>query len=334
MTENELRKKVVSIVNGWVGGKQGSSIHKEILKIYNEYASAHGMALAHESYAWCDITASAAWIKAGMAQWVPIAMSCGQSISKAKKLGIWVENDAYKPKIADAVIYDWEDDGKGDDTTGHDHIGIVVSVGSDTFSVVEGNAGSPSQVRKIQRKVNQRYIRGFICPDYKSIAKKFTPSTKKPSLDELAKQVINGDYGSGAVRKAKLNSMYKKGEIDYTYEQIQERVNEMLKPSGKPVEKPVEKPAEKPKEKAKEVKATQPAQSKDSSYNREYKTIAALNLRNGAGTQNKVLVVMPKGSSVRCYGFYTRYQGVNWLYVQYKKGDTLYTGFCSKEWLA
>lgn len=330
MTENELRKKVVSIVNGWVGGKQGSSIHKEILKIYNEYASAHGMALAHESYAWCDITTSATWIKAGMAQWVPIAMSCGQSISKAKKLGIWVENDAYKPKIADAVIYDWEDDGKGDDTTGHDHIGIVVSVGSDTFSVVEGNAGSPSQVRKIQRKVNQRYIRGFICPDYAMIAKKLTPSTKKPSLDELAKQVINGDYGSGAVRKSKLNSMYKKGEIDYTYEQIQERVNEMLKPSGKPVEKPVEKP----KEKAKEVKATQPAQSKDSSYNREYKTISALNLRNGAGTQNNVLVVMPKGSSVRCYGFYTRYQGVNWLYVQYKKGDTLYTGFCSKEWLA
>lgn len=325
MTENELRKKVASIVNGWVGGKQGSAIHKEILAIYNEYAKAHGMALAQESYAWCDITASAAWIKAGIAQWVPIAMSCGQSISKAKSLGIWQENDAYKPKVGDACLYDWEDSGKGDDTTGHDHIGIVVSVGSDTFSVVEGNAGSPSQVRKLQRKVNQRYIRGFICPDFATIAKKLTPSTKKPTLDELAKQVINGEYGSGAVRKSKLNSMYKKGEIDYTYEQVQAKVNEMLKPA--------EKPAEKPKEKVKEVKATQSAQSKDTAFNREYTTTAALNLRNGAGTLNNVLVVMPKGSTVRCYGFYTRYKGVNWLYVQYRKGDILYTGFCSKEWL-
>lgn len=180
MTENELRKKVVSIVSKWIGGKQGSDIHKEILAIYNEYAAANKMAKAYESYAWCDITASAAWIKAGIAKYVPIAMSCGQSISKAKSKGIWVESDAHKPKIGDAVIYDWDDTGKGDDTTGHDHIGIVVSVGSDTFSVVEGNAGSPSQVKKIQRKVNQRYIRGFITPDYKAAAKELTPKEEKP----------------------------------------------------------------------------------------------------------------------------------------------------------
>lgn len=182
MTENELRKKVVSIVSKWIGGKQGSDIHKEILAIYNEYAAANKMAKAYESYAWCDITASAAWIKAGIAKYVPIAMSCGQSISKAKAKGIWVESDAHKPKIGDAVIYDWDDTGKGDDTTGHDHIGIVVSVGADTFSVVEGNAGTPSQVRKIQRKVNQRYIRGFIAPDYKAAAKALTPKTEpKPA---------------------------------------------------------------------------------------------------------------------------------------------------------
>lgn len=188
MTENELRKKVVSIVSKWVGGKQGSDIHKEILAIYNEYAAANKMAKAYESYAWCDITASAAWIKAGIAKYVPIAMSCGQSISKAKAKGIWVESDAHKPKIGDAVIYDWDDTGKGDDTTGHDHIGIVVSVGADTFSVVEGNAGTPSQVRKIQRKVNQRYIRGFITPDYKAAAKELTPkeTTPKPVASKPA----------------------------------------------------------------------------------------------------------------------------------------------------
>lgn len=324
MTENEARKKVVSVLNGWVGGKQGSSIHKEIIAIYNEYAKAHGMALAHESYAWCDITASAAWIKAGFAKYVPIAMSCGQSISKAKSLGIWQEKDSYVPKIGDACIYDWEDDGKGDDTTGHDHIGIVSSAGTKSFTVIEGNAGSPSAVRKVSRTVNQRYIRGFITPNYGQIAKDLTPSAKKPTLDELAKAVINGEYGSGAVRKSKLNSLYKKGEIDYTYDQIQARVNELLKPTEKPKEEP----------KSKNVKASQAAKSFDSGYNRNYVTLAKLNLRDGAGTGYKVLTVMPKSRGVRCYGYYTRSNGVVWLYVQYKDGDTTYTGFCSKEWLA
>lgn len=181
MTETELRKKVASIINGWVGGKQYSQIHKEIVAIYNEYAKANGLAQAALSYYWCDITASAAWIKAGIAKYVPISMSCGQSITKAKSLGIWQEKDSYVPKVGDAVIYDWEDSGKGDDTTGHDHIGIVVTSGSKQFTVAEGNAGSPSMVRKIRRTVDQRYIRGFITPDYKSIAKKLTPAEVKPT---------------------------------------------------------------------------------------------------------------------------------------------------------
>ena len=180
MTATELRKKVASIMLDWVGGKQGSATHKEILKTYNSYAEKHGMAKAYESYAWCDITASAAWIKAGMADFVPIAMSCGQSISKAKAKGIWQESDSYVPKVGDGIIYDWDDNGKGDDTTGHDHIGIVTSAGKTTFTVVEGNAGSPSQVRKLSRKVNQRYIRGFITPDYSAAAKKLTPKETKP----------------------------------------------------------------------------------------------------------------------------------------------------------
>lgn len=202
MTESALRKKVVSILNGWVGGKQNSQIHKEIVAIYNEYAKAHGMTLATTDYAWCDITASAAWIKAGMAKYVPISMSCGQSISKAKSLGIWVEDDAHKPKIGEGIIYDWEDSGKGDDTTGHDHIGIVVSVGTKTFSVIEGNAGSPAQVKKIQRTVNQRYIRGFICPDYKKAAKELTPKeepkpTPAPAKDDKADHVGAKTYTAG-----------------------------------------------------------------------------------------------------------------------------------------
>lgn len=51
---------------------------------------------------------------------------------------------------------------------------------------------------------------------------------KKPTLDQLVDDTIKGVYGSGAVRKSKLNSMYSKGQIDYNYDQVQKAVNEKL----------------------------------------------------------------------------------------------------------
>lgn len=230
MTGNELRKKVASIMLNWVGGQKGSSVHREILKLYNSFTPLARGVKMQESYDWCAATVSAAWIKAGIAKYTGTECSCGRFIEIAKKKGEWTESDSYHPKVADAVIYDWDDSGKGEDTTGHDHIGIVTSVGDKTFTVVEGNAGNPPAVRQIHRKINQRYIRGFITPDYNAIAKKLSPTAaeKKPTLDQLVTAVINGDYGSGAVRKSKLNSLYKKGQIDYTYEQIQEAVNQKL----------------------------------------------------------------------------------------------------------
>lgn len=64
-----------------------------------------------------------------------------------------------------------------------------------------------------------------------------------------------------------------------------------------------------------------------------YKTTAALNLRAGAGTSKKVLIVIPKGSTVQSYGYYTLVGSTKWLYVQYKTGGKTYTGFCSSKYL-
>lgn len=49
-----------------------------------------------------------------------------------------------------------------------------------------------------------------------------------------------------------------------------------------------------------------------------YKTTNALNLRAGAGTENKVLHVIPKGDKVVNYGYYSNANGVRWLYVAHK----------------
>ena len=66
-----------------------------------------------------------------------------------------------------------------------------------------------------------------------------------------------------------------------------------------------------------------------------YKTTADLNLRAGAGTGNDktVLVVVPKGGTVRNYGYYNVVDGKKWLYVQYTAGGKTYTGYCSMAYL-
>lgn len=75
------------------------------------------------------------------------------------------------------------------------------------------------------------------------------------------------------------------------------------------------------------------AQKFDKNLAGAYKTAANLNLRAGAGTGKALLTVMPKGASVRNYGYYTLVGNVKWLYVQYTSNGKTYTGFCSSTYL-
>jgi hypothetical protein len=59
-----------------------------------------------------------------------------------------------------------------------------------------------------------------------------------------------------------------------------------------------------------------------------------LNVRSGAGLLKKILVTIPKGTKVRCYGYYTRVLGTDWLYVQFTYNNITYTGFVSSKYLA
>lgn len=71
------------------------------------------------------------------------------------------------------------------------------------------------------------------------------------------------------------------------------------------------------------------ARSKDAAIAGKYKTTSNLYLRVGAGTGKAAITLMPAGSSVQCYGYYTTYNGTRWYYVVY--GDK--TGFCSSAYL-
>ena len=49
------------------------------------------------------------------------------------------------------------------------------------------------------------------------------PAPQLKSIDEIAKEVIRGNYGNGEERKRRLAA------AGYNYEQVQKRVNEMLR---------------------------------------------------------------------------------------------------------
>lgn len=91
----------------------------------------------------------------------------------------------------------------------------------------------------------------------------------------------------------------------------------------------------KPSTPANKVVATESAQSFDRNLAGSYKVTAnsGLHLRSGAGVTKKSLVVLPKGTIVKNYGYYTEVLGTKWLYIQVTLNGVQYTGFSSSKYL-
>lgn len=176
MTEKELRAKVVNTAVAWLGCKEANGSHKKIIDVYNAHTPLPVGYKVKYTDAWCATYVSAVAIKAGLDDIIPLECGCGRYITLAQKMGIWVENDAFVPQAGDIVLYDWDDNGVGDNKGGADHIGIVVSVSGSTIKVIEGNMSDAVGYRNLA--VNGRYIRGFVTPKYSS---KATTADPKPS---------------------------------------------------------------------------------------------------------------------------------------------------------
>lgn len=168
MTEKQLRDKVVAQAKSWLGCKESDGSHKVIVDVYNSHKPlARGYKLQYTD-AWCAGFVSAVSIKCGLTDIMPTEVGVGKMIDLYKKLNSWVESDSYVPKPGDVIVYSWNDDGKGECTTGSSHVGIVTEVFGSTITIIEGNYGDAVKYRQIA--VNGRYIRGFGCPKYASKA--------------------------------------------------------------------------------------------------------------------------------------------------------------------
>ena len=218
---NEMgsRQAMVAKMQSWIGKNEADGSFREVIDIYNSHTPrARGYKLQY-SDEWCAGTVSAAAIATGNTDAVPLEVSCHYMIEGAKAKGIWVENDGYVPQGGDIILYDWQDSGAGDNTGNPDHVGVVEYTSGGVIHVIEGNKG-----RKVARRelsVNGRYIRGFIVPKYSSDTAPSGGSTPSVSgtIDELARRVIAGEFGSGDTRKKALGDKY---------DAVQKRVNEIL----------------------------------------------------------------------------------------------------------
>lgn len=191
-TEKQLRNQLIKTAKSFLGAKQGSAKHKELINKFNQ-VKPDGWAMTY-SAAWCAAAASAFAIKTfGVSKakkYFPLSANCGTIITKAKKMGIWVESDSHIPKRGDWILYDWDDNGKGDNVGGPDHVGTVDKVSNSKIYVIEGNKSNAVGKRIIA--VNGRYIRGFVTPKYSTMAKGKTTSTytvkRGDTLSAIAKK--------------------------------------------------------------------------------------------------------------------------------------------------
>lgn len=213
------RQAMIAKMQSWIGKNEVDGSFREIIDIYNSHTPrARGYKLQY-SDEWCAGTVSAAAIATGNTNAVPLEVSCHYMIEGAKAKGIWVENDAYVPQGGDIILYDWQDSGIGDNTGNPDHVGVVEYTSGGIIHVIEGNNGE--KVARRELSVNGRYIRGFIVPKYSDNTASSGGSTPTVSgtIDELARRVIAGEFGSGDARKNALGDKYNA---------VQARVNEIL----------------------------------------------------------------------------------------------------------
>lgn len=179
MTESEIRNLVVSTAQKYLGCKESDGSHRKIIDTYNAHKPlARGYKVTYKD-AWCATFVSTVGILCGLTDIMPTECGCGQMVQLYYGLGRWQERDSYTPKKGDIIMYDWDDNGVGDDTGWPEHVGIVASISGNIMQVIEGNINDSVGYRGM--RVDGKYIRGYCVPNYASKASKEpAPKPKEP----------------------------------------------------------------------------------------------------------------------------------------------------------
>lgn len=188
------RSQAVAVANSWIGKKESDGSHKSIIDVYNKQTSKpRGYTLKYTD-SWCAGMVTAIFQSLGAIDKIAPECSCGYMIADAKTKGIWNETDSRTPSVGDFIMYDWGDDGVGDNTGWPEHVGIVSEVNGNTFKVIEGNKSDAVGTRTMS--VNGKYIRGFIVP-------KFDDETGE-IVDVSVVLAVDGRWGAYTTARAQV----------------------------------------------------------------------------------------------------------------------------------
>lgn len=240
MTEKELRQKVVSTALSWLGTREYSAKHQEMLDIYNSQRPLPRGTRMLASWPWCAAFVSTVSLQCGLRDIMPTECGCPGMVRLYQEIGRWVEDDAYIPSQGDVIFYDWQDTGYGDNVGHPDHVGIVLDCDGQNMTIIEGN--NANAVNKRVLAVNDRFIRGFGIPDFASKADGAEPqpapeptpeptpqpepekpaeeTTVDPFITKTAREAIAGKWGNGQARKDALAAWFVKA--------VQDEVNRLL----------------------------------------------------------------------------------------------------------
>lgn len=175
MTENDIRNLVIKAATKYIGCG-----NKSIVDIYNAHKPlARGYKVQYTD-AWCATFVSTVAIVCGLTDIMPTECSCSKMTALYQSLGRWEESDGYSPAPGDLIMYDWQDNGKGDNTGNPDHVGIVEKVVGGYMTIIEGNYSS--MVKRRTLAVDGKYIRGYCLPDY---ASKATVTTTEDNIMQI-----------------------------------------------------------------------------------------------------------------------------------------------------
>lgn len=185
--------EVVKQAKAWLGYNEKDGTHKKIIDVYNSQKKLPRSYPVKYTDEWCATFVSAVSVKLGYTDIMPTECSCNKMIELLKAKGSWVENENRTPNPGDLLLYDWEDDGKGDNKGRADHIGIVEKVSNGKITIIEGNYKQAVTRRVLS--VNGKYIRGYGVPKYDKEETKdtTTPTENKEVCKVEIKALKKGD---------------------------------------------------------------------------------------------------------------------------------------------
>lgn len=200
MTEQALRQKVIDQFKAWLGWSEASGKHRKIVDLYNSIRPLPVGYMLKYTDSWCAATVSAVGQALGITDTILPECSCPRMIELYSRRGLWMEDDAYVPKVADIIMYDWQDNGIGDNRGTPDHVGMVAEVNGNTLKVIEGNISNSVAYRTLQ--IGSKYIRGYCIPAYAEKAAELeggadmTYDEFKSFMAQYEKEFADNDAGS------------------------------------------------------------------------------------------------------------------------------------------